>query len=202
MKKVIPVIVVAICFLLMVFFAYVLFFNKNIIENKVSSDNLVPANEQVQQNDAYNESLQKILKQVDGEFMTNVKNKLEDWSEYILDKNSSFAPYQQDPGCKAIDSWVDYYQRAKTGPVYRLNLLYGLYLEYTLNYEHWTAHQLLSFTDQDAGVCGVGGPLPVYAYSDKVLWLDGYCGGAGGSQCDENYELQNLIGNYFKEKTK
>ena len=74
MKKVIPVIVVAICFLLMVFFAYVLFFNKNIIENKVSSDNLVPANEQVQQNDAYNESLQKILKQVDGEFMTNVKN--------------------------------------------------------------------------------------------------------------------------------
>jgi len=42
----------------------------------------------------------------------------------------------------------------------------------------------------------------VYAYSDKVLWLDGYCGGAGGSQCDENYELQNLIGNYFKEKTK
>ncbi len=158
--------------------------------------------EEVKQNEEYNKKLEKIKTDVQVEFDKIVKGELETWSLYKEISNSYFQPYQVDPSCPPSSQWLDFYQKAGTGKEYGLNLPYGMVLFYTPNYERWSSQQFSLFNNKEMGVCGAGGAISLYAYPDKVLWMNNYCGGAGAPDCDKNYYLQQLIGTFFKEKLK
>ena len=187
--------------MLSIFIGYKFFLNGSVAHNETQFNNPILTEDQTQQNNEYNEYLDNLKKEVENEFNTYLKSKLENWSLYIADPESYDKQFGSTDGCggtvKVSDDFVDYIKKSEKGPVYKLPLKYRLYLVYTPNYNYWSTKKFLSFTSDDMGICGVGGPMRISATADKVLWINGMCGGAGGPDCDQNYFLLELIKDYF-----
>ena len=128
-------------------------------------------------------------------------SKIGDVSLYHPVSNSADKSFGNDSSCevgvKGNSSFLEYVKKAQQGVVYRLDLSYGIYILSTPNYEQWTGEQFSAFTDQDMRICSVGWFMPLGLQYGKVFWLGGYCGGVGGPNCDQNYNLEQFLKSYF-----
>jgi len=207
MKNILLVVITITCILLsLIFIGYKFFLDKGIVRNETLFDNLILANEQIQQNNEYSKYLKKIEAQIQDEFNGSVKSKLENWSLYKKSADSYFFGDDGDCGSKITGnkSFIDYTKKASQGSIYKLDLPHDIYILYTPNYKNWSAKEFLSFTDDDMRICGITLIGPLYASTDKVLWFGTTCGGAGcpGHMEDQNYFLSKLIYDYFSSKIK
>lgn len=205
-KKVI--FLIAICILVVIILiAAVLLFSEKSQPSETNPETPAITQEQIEENNKYNEALDKIRIEIVDEFNNDSLAKLENWSLYktVTDPNSK--NFGNDDACgqsiKGDADFIAFTKKADQGPMYYLELPHYFTLYYTPNYQHWSVEKFLSFSESDRRICSIAWISPLYAYPDKLVWQFNGCGGAGcGDQEDRNYYFAQMVEMYFSEKIK
>ena len=87
-------------------------------------------------------------------------------------------------------------------PATMLRLPGDLKIFSTANPNHWTLKQFLAYGINPKAICAVGGTYPLYAYPERLLWVDSCGSGAVFSAAEEQkYQqcdtIQKQVQAYF-----
>ncbi len=206
MKKLISLIVI--CALVAIIITGTVFLlSKKNQSSQSNSETPVLTQEQIEENNKYNKALDKVRTEVEDEFNSGIRTRLENWSLYKSVIDTNVKNFGNDDACgqsiRGDSDFMAFVEKANQGLMYYLELPHYLTLYYTPNYQRWSAQKFLSFSDNDMRICSIAWLSPLYAYPDKLVWEFNSCGGAGcGGQEDRNYYFVQLVEMYFSEKTK
>lgn len=128
--------------------------------------------------------------------LPSIITQIENWQSYT----TSSASWDFGGECGMIPEVQDYILKANNGIVKELTLPGGTVLFFTPNYSNWSNEKMLSFAGDDFGYCGVGVPLPLRAYPDKILWEYACDQGGMYEPIQECLDAESAIQQYYSNK--
>jgi len=145
-----------------------------------------------------NESLELEIRQT-------IENNIENWPLYEKIADKQYKKFGNDQVCSASikgnPDFMSYLQQAENGETYKLDLTHGAYLVYTPNYNNWNNEKLFSFGVGDMRICSAGWLIPLYAYSDKIVWGNITCSdGVLSQEFESCLKITQIIMGYFTTK--
>lgn len=139
-------------------------------------------------------------------------NQIANWSVYqeVTDQSLKANIFGDPNECEQVENFnqefADFKKQAKQGSIKQFLYNGALNLTITPNYNNWTNDQFLAFGADSGALCSAGGPGPLHAYADKLLWSTGCSTGVMPEKNAPGYkdfmkciETEQMIEDYFSK---
>lgn len=145
------------------------------------------------------------IAKIEAELRRTIEGGIENWPAYEKVTAADEKKFGNDPACpasvKGNPEFLDYLTKAQQGDAYKLDLTNGVAVFYTPNYLAWDNAKLTSWGVSDMRICTGGWPIPLYAYSDKIVWGNVTCspqiGQPGSEACSK---ISRIVIEFFSKK--